>query len=340
MGGGFDRLWRRRVDARQRRGFGRWHREAGWEASPPHWTAAPPAPGINEKSSAREDEIHGTCSLRDARVTPTRVRLSVSSAIRSGTRISLSSSCTNRLWSPPLSEMTEESAAEYITSVPFGAITGARPAEKAAEPALERIAPGGVDQGDLDARAAAVDFAQHRLQAEAVAANIRLGPDLGVDRDHVALAAGLDAEPAEENQRDRAGLDASIEAIEGAAHRVAGQIFSDLDVEAVALELVGDVAGVVDRLFERRFGVGIFRVADHQRKPVGASAATDGTIGATDKIKVTSNARRILIPRRSSQQGADSSLRLGDLTLRKPHYQTGPASPVNCLPKAAADRDN
>src|SRR5258708_6825753 len=57
----------------------------------------PLAPGINEKSSAKEDEIHGTCSLRDARVTPTRVRLSVSSAIRSGTRISLSSSCTNRL---------------------------------------------------------------------------------------------------------------------------------------------------------------------------------------------------------------------------------------------------
>src|SRR6266478_4574192 len=90
----------------------------------------PPAPWINEKSSAREDEIHGTCSLRDARVTPTRVLLSVSSAIRSGTRISLSNSCTNRLRSRPLSEMTEESAAEYITSVPFGAITGARPAEK------------------------------------------------------------------------------------------------------------------------------------------------------------------------------------------------------------------
>src|SRR5258708_34893031 len=90
----------------------------------------PHAPGINEKSSAREDEIHGTCSLRDARVTPTRVRLSVSSAIRSGTRISLSNSCTNRLRSLPLSEITEESAAEYITSVPFGAITGASPAEK------------------------------------------------------------------------------------------------------------------------------------------------------------------------------------------------------------------
>src|SRR3954467_9406300 len=86
--------------------------------------------GMNEKSSASEDEIHGTCSLREARVTPTRVRLSVSSAIRSGTRISLSNSRTNRLCSPPLSLTTELSAAEYITRVPLGAITGASPAEK------------------------------------------------------------------------------------------------------------------------------------------------------------------------------------------------------------------
>src|ERR1700738_4342163 len=89
-----------------------------------------PAPGMKEKSSASDDEIHGTCSWREARVTPTRVRFSVSSAIRSGTRISFNSSCTNRLWSLPLSEITDDSAAEYITSVPFGAITGASPAEK------------------------------------------------------------------------------------------------------------------------------------------------------------------------------------------------------------------
>src|SRR5260370_10733151 len=62
-----------------------------------------------------------------------------------------------------------------------------------------------------------------------------------------------------------------------------------------------------------------------------APAATDGTIGATDKIKVTSNARRILMRRRSSKQGADSSSRLGDLNPRKPHYQTELASPVNWL---------
>src|SRR4051794_4343174 len=90
----------------------------------------PLAPGMNEKSSASEEDIHGTCSPREARVTPILVRFSVSSAIRSGTRISLSSSWTNRLWSPPASETTEASAAEYITSVPFGAMTGVNPAEK------------------------------------------------------------------------------------------------------------------------------------------------------------------------------------------------------------------
>src|SRR3954468_8427344 len=90
----------------------------------------PPAPGMNEKSSASDEDIHGTCSPREARVTPILVRFSVSSAIRSGTRISLRSSWTNRLCSPPASETTEASAAEYITSVPFGAMTGVSPAEK------------------------------------------------------------------------------------------------------------------------------------------------------------------------------------------------------------------
>ena len=88
------------------------------------------APGTKAKSSASDDEIHGTCSLRDALVTLTRVRFSASSAVRSGDLISFRSSLTNRLCAVPASLTTELSAAEYITSVPPGAITGARPAEK------------------------------------------------------------------------------------------------------------------------------------------------------------------------------------------------------------------
>src|ERR1700760_1392008 len=56
------------------------------------------------------------------------------------------------------------------------------------------------------------------------------------------------------------------------------------------------------------------------------SAANDGLTGAIAKIEVTSNARQILMQRGSSQQGADPSLRLGDLTLRNMHYQTGVAT--------------
>ena len=268
-------------------------------------------------------------------MTPTRVRFRVSSAIRSGTRISLSNSFTNRLRSLPLSLTTEESAAEYITSVPFGAMTGARPAEK-----LRNRRSNGLR---LEASIRAILTPAPRLLiSPSTVSRLKpsrrtsgFGPDLGVDRDHVALAAGLDAEPAEENQRDRAGLDLSVRLVEGAAHRVAGQVFADLDIEAVALEFVGDVAGVVDRLLQRRFGVGIFGVADHQRKPLAGRGA--GAIGSTEKTEISNNARRIFIITQSSQKGADTSLRLGDLTLRKPHYQTGPAarqpfakSIVNC----------
>ena len=204
---GFDRLWRRwrrrrRAAAAAARlaaagGAAARGRAVGAAAPCGHRAAGggglagrgPPRPGMNEKSSASDDEIHGTCSLREARVTPTRVRLSVSSAIRSGTRISFSSSCTNRLWSPPLSETTERQRRRIHHQRAVRRDHRRKAGGEAAEPALERIAPGGIDQRDLDAGAAVVDFAQHRLEAEAVAADVRLGPDLGIDRDHVALAA-------------------------------------------------------------------------------------------------------------------------------------------------------
>src|SRR6202007_1613428 len=111
-------------------GAGGWGCGSVAMVGPGRGAPVPPAPGTKEKSSDSEEEIQGICSCPEARRTPRRVWFSVSSAIRSGTRISLSSSCANRLWSPPLSEITDDSAAEYITSVPLGATTGASPAEK------------------------------------------------------------------------------------------------------------------------------------------------------------------------------------------------------------------
>jgi hypothetical protein len=57
-----------------------------------------------------------------------------------------------------------------------------------------------------------------------------------------------------------------------------------------------------------------------------SAAAADRLTGATAKIEIISNAKQILMRRESSQQGADPSLRLGDLTLRKVHYQTAVAT--------------
>ncbi len=85
--------------------------------------------GPNENSSASEDENHGIWSPLDTRETPTRVRLNASSAVRFGTRISFKSSVTNRLRSDVESPTTVPGGAEYITSVPRGAVTGARPLE-------------------------------------------------------------------------------------------------------------------------------------------------------------------------------------------------------------------
>src|SRR5205823_6977970 len=131
--------------------------------------------------------------------------------------------------------------------------------------AVDAVAPGGIDQRDLDDGGAAVDLAQHGVEAEAVPADVRLGPDLGIDRDHVALAARLHAEAGEEYQRDGARLDLAVQALEGAAHLLGGQVLADIDIETVALELFGDVARVVDRLLQRGLGVRIFRVAVDKR---------------------------------------------------------------------------
>lgn len=79
------------------------------------------------------------------------------------------------------------------------------------------------------------------------------------------MPRGLHAEAAEENHDDGAGLDAGVEFVEGAPHGIATEILADFDLEAVALQFIGDVVRIVERFLQRGFVVGIFRVADHQR---------------------------------------------------------------------------
>ena len=52
----------------------------------------------------------------------------------------------------------------------------------------------------------------------------------------------------------------------GAVHVVLGGVFHHVDVKAVAAQRRREGAGVVDRLGQRRGGIGIMAVADHERE--------------------------------------------------------------------------
>src|SRR5216683_1403760 len=69
------------------------------------------------------------------------------------------------------------------------------------------------------------------------------------------------------------------------------------------------------------------------------SAATDGAIDATDKIEITSNARRVLMPRRSNQQGADSACAAATLLYANRIIKPGKQA-LSTVCKAADNRDN
>ncbi len=85
--------------------------------------------------------------------------------------------------------------------------------------------------------------------------------------------AGLNADATEEDHRDGALLDLVIETVKRALRGFAGQILAGLDLEAVTLQLFGDIACVIDRLLQRRVGGGVFGVADDQREPVAVDPA-------------------------------------------------------------------
>src|SRR5262249_60233853 len=94
--------------------------------------------------------------------------------------------------------------------------------------------------------------------------DVGLGQDLRIDRDEVGLPAGLDAVTTEEEQDGGARPHLSVEAIEGALRRLLGEILADVDLEAVAPQLVGDGTRVRGRLLQRRFGVRIVAVSDDE----------------------------------------------------------------------------
>jgi hypothetical protein len=72
------------------------------------------------------------------------------------------------------------------------------------------------------------------FDADAVAADVGFLPDRGIDRDHVALAADLDAVAAEEQHHHGVRLDLGLQPADGAGHVVLGGVFHHVDVKALA----------------------------------------------------------------------------------------------------------
>ena len=153
-----------------------------------------------------------------------------------------------------------------------------------AEAALIGVAPGGVDHDELGAGAALLHHVEHGFDADALAAHIGFLPDRGIDRDHVALAAGLHAVAAEEQHHHGVGADLGFQPGDRAGHVVLAGVFHHIDVEAVAAQRSGQRAGVVDRLGQRRSGVGIMAVADHQRDPRGVPGDTGCALLGRDRL--------------------------------------------------------
>ena len=149
-------------------------------------------PGSNAKSSASDDENDGTCCPLVSRDTSMRVRLRTCSTVAPETFNSLISSDTNTAALPSL--ITVSDGADIITAAPLGAVIAASPAGRAAEIALIRIVPRRVDDGDFASGAFVGHIAEDLVEAEAIATNVALVPNLGVDRNEIALPAGLDSE--------------------------------------------------------------------------------------------------------------------------------------------------
>src|SRR5262249_5286606 len=114
---------------------------------------------------------------------------------------------------------------------------------RAAEPALEGIAARRIDDDEL--HGAAIELAQYGLDADAVARNIPLAPDLRIDRNHVFVPSGLNGNAAIIKQRGRAGFDLALEALERVLELLLAEIFAELDVETGRLELVDQHPRVV-----------------------------------------------------------------------------------------------
>ena len=146
----------------------------------------------------------------------------------------LSSSVISTLWRPLESSATLPGVAEVRISALSGADDRREAVGEGAEAALIGIAPGGVDHDELGAGALFLDRVEHGFDADAFAPHVGFLPDPGIDRDHVALAAGLHAVAAEVQHHHGIGLDLGLQTGDGAEHVVLAGVLDDVDVKAAA----------------------------------------------------------------------------------------------------------
>ena len=147
-----------------------------------------------------------------------------------------------------------------------------------------------VDDGDFDRCAVVGHIAENLVEAEAFTTDVALIPNLRVDRQEIALPAGLDSKTAEEYQGGRTRFDFSVEAVERCPHRLLAEIFRDRDVETLIAQLRAERAGVADRLLQWRTtppGFGIGRVRQYRATPPLAIAP--GTAAAARRKSAKTN---------------------------------------------------
>ena len=142
-----------------------------------------------------------------------------------------------------------------------------------AEAAFVRITPRSIEDSDLYARPALAHLAQNIIKTEAIALDLRLRPNLRVNRNEISLTRRLDAKPTEVKQSRRARLNFCKKCVEGAAHRLAIGVLLLLNFKVVPLQLLGERAGVLDRARHRCAGVRISGIADDQRDALAAAGA-------------------------------------------------------------------
>ncbi len=173
-----------------------------------------------------------------------------------------------------------------------------QPVGVGAEAALIGVAAGGVDDDELGLGALLGHRVQHVLDADAVAADIGFLPDRGIDRDHEALAADLDAVAAEEQHHHAVGLDLVLEPADGAGHVVLGGVLDHVDVKALAAQRSRQAARVIDGLRQRRGRVRVVTIADDEGDAGSRVADRSGMLGR-DRL---GGIERTLVQRR---MGAD-----------------------------------